>query len=191
MSNRALERERDKLLEGSGFEDIEKADGTLALPSDITRHVRRPNMLSGPDLGMDRYANLEEYYRLAGHFLWEREWYSDLERRCWELHAEGASYTRIVRTMKREGHSIYRRRVHSLVSSLSAEMLRDELAVRRGPGRPKDPSSLRQLQAGRLDVELSCQAALALDHVRAAMGNISIAEAVRRSLLIVARGLTR
>lgn len=194
MKQSAIERERDRILKADGFEDIEDttAHSGLKSPANPERHVHRVEQLGPDGAGFRRHAaETSEYYRRASHFLWEREWYSDLERRCWELHCDGASYTRTVRTMKREGHStIYRGRVHKLVTSLRVEMLRDELAEKRRPGRPKDPSAFRRGDAGALLVPHSPASALALDHVTATM-KCSAKEAVRRCLILVARGITR
>src|SRR5690349_9370577 len=41
VTQREIEAERDRLLAAAGFEDIERPDGSIALPSDILRHVHR------------------------------------------------------------------------------------------------------------------------------------------------------
>jgi hypothetical protein len=187
VNQREVERERDRLLKADGFEDIETPTG-LKNESSAERHVHRVSDLK---TNPNKFAETEEYFRRASHFLWEHEWYSDLERRCWELHCDGASYTRIVRTMKREGHStIYRRRVHVLVTRHRELMLQAERGGRRGRGRPANADALRRGEAGRIDVQLTRPAASALDHIRAVLG-VSAPEAARRALLIVARGLSR
>lgn len=184
MNQRQLIEERDKLLKDSGFEDVETADGGILRVSSALHHVHRKR-----DLDHTNFGDIEEYYRRASHFLWERAWYDDTERRVWELHADGASYTRIVRTVKREGGRVYRRKVHTLVNTLRAEMLRDELAVRRGRGRPRSQDGLRT-HGIQLVVRMSPSAALALDHAVSVL-QVSQAEVVRRALVMMARQMTR
>lgn len=173
MTQKDIERERDRILREAGFEDIEAVQGEAGIksPSNPLAHVHRTEDLGEGGEAFRRHAaETEEYYRRASHFLWEHQWYSELERRCWELHCDGASYTRIVRTMKREGYAIYRKRVHNTVNRLREEMLEDEAEKKRGPGRPRDPQALRRADAGAVVVPHTKDSALALDHVMAAMG---------------------
>jgi hypothetical protein len=189
LNQRDIERERDRILKADGFDDIENtgAFSGIKSPANPERHVHRPEDLGVGGESFRRHAHeTEEYYRRAAHFLWEHEWYDEASRRCWELHADGASYTRIVRTMKREGHTtIYRRRVHKLVTELREDMLSSERAAKRGRGRPRQEDSLTA-QDMRLDVLLSPGAAMAMDHIVKFQG-VSRSEAVRRALVLMAR----
>jgi hypothetical protein len=93
----------DKLKE-SGFQDIEKADGSLKHPTtNITgyeqreyfRQLNRDNQIQSAITAREA---LSDYYRLAGHFLNEHTWATTnkkkkktmaLHRQVWELHVEG------------------------------------------------------------------------------------------------------
>lgn len=183
MNQRQVIAARDRLLKDAGFDDIETPAGWLRSDG-VLAHTSGHRVAE-----LERFDDLEEYYRRAGQFLWDRDWYDDTERRIWELHAEGASLTRIVRTVKREGGRIYRRKAHSMVAGLRAEMLRDELAVRRGRGRPRNTEGLRS-HGLRLELLLSPGAALAMDHVTSVL-RVSKGEAVRRALVVLARQMTR
>lgn len=183
MNQRQVIAARDRLLKDAGFDDIETPAGWLRSDGPLA-HTDGHRVTE-----LERFDDLEEYYRRAGQFLWDRDWYDDTERRIWELHAEGASLTRIVRTVKREGGRIYRRKAHSVVAGLRAEMLRDQLAVRRGRGRPRDKESLRG-HGMTMVVALNPAAALALDHVVTVL-RVSKREAMRRAVVLMARGMTR
>lgn len=172
-------RLRDRLLKDSGFVDIEDERGEMdqALRA-VKGHSKRWEAAE--------IASLSDYYRRAGQLLHEHPWRSPVERRIWELHGEGASYTRVWRTVKREieqgdlpRERMYRRRVHAVVSRARAVMLG---TAPRKRGRQANPDSLRS-QGMRLGmVLLSPVAALALDHIRTQL-RVSKAEAVRMGLL--------
>lgn len=185
LRQRDIEAERDRILREAGFEDIERPDGSVVLPSAVSRHVHRPTESDDEDTA-ERFAASEEYYRRAGQFLWEKDWYNPVHRRCWELHSEGASYTRIVRTMKHEGHSIYRRKVHYLITAYRREMLREPRTSKRG--RPVSPTSMRQSAVGRIDIALTPKAALGLDEAVKRWG-VSRPMAIRRMLELAAEQL--
>lgn len=139
MKRRELAAERDRILRAAGFEDIEDEWGNLA---QVTRS-------HGP-LGHDRARineaeTLTEYFRLAGHFLHDHAFADDVERRIWELHQDGATYTRINRTVRREmaegsltQRRMYRKLVFATVTSLRAQMLGLERPTR-PRGRPREP----------------------------------------------------
>lgn len=79
-----------KKLKSSGFEDIEQDDGNLrSWSSSFYRARRAPETL----------AAIEDYYRLAGHFLHEHEFASETERLIWEYHANGLSGKDISETL--------------------------------------------------------------------------------------------
>lgn len=86
-----LEAEWDKKLKDSGFEDAEQRSGHLKVWSH--------RFVVGAEVNME--AKLE-YYRAAGHFLHEYQFPNTVERRIWELHAEGEGRHRIVAALRAE-----------------------------------------------------------------------------------------
>lgn len=176
------QQERDRLLRDSGFVDLEDASGWM-------EPVIKPH---GPIIGRQRtpaeIETLAEYYRCAGQLLHDHKFRTPVERRIWELHAEGVSYTRVFRTVKREiaagtlpREKMYRRRVHATVTRLKAKML-GQTSERRKGGRKADPSSLRS-EGMALHVRLSREAAQAMDHIRVVLKLGSAQEAIRHALL--------
>lgn len=172
----ALRRQRDRILRKAGFTDIEDERDRL----EPLIRPRGSNLQLGR-LASGDYEALGEYYRRAGHFLHEHQFASRFERRAWELHAEGKSYTEIARAMRS-----YRKRAFLVVTRLRDEMLGRPASPRRPPGRPRNPASLRA-QGMEAHVRLDPAAALALDQVRAAFGGISAMEAMRRAVVLASQ----
>lgn len=108
----ALQAKWDKKLKDSGFEDIEQRDGNLKRWSlDKTVFQR------------ERDSAKEEYYRLAGHFLYDHEFESEKDRKVWELHAEGNSLNTIIHKLRELGvKTAYREEPHAIVRKLSEIM---------------------------------------------------------------------
>lgn len=105
----------EKKLEQSGFEDIEQADGNLK-----TWHSEWYKYRSGLEVDMGR----EEYYRHAGYFLYEYQFKNEMERRIWELHAEGLSIRNIVIALKpRYKKTVYKRKVHEILKPLVKKVI--------------------------------------------------------------------
>lgn len=105
-------------LARSGFRDIETGpaqDGLLRTDKRV-----EPTRVS-------EYAAQAEYYRRATALVHTREWPSALERRIWELHAEGAPYKTIARKA-----GTYVKLVHETVGRIRREMLAEPA---RGGGR--------------------------------------------------------
>lgn len=99
-----------KKLEKSGFEDIENDRGELR-SSDSSEYIRNFDPIAA--------GAKEEYFRRAGFFLYEYKFETELERRIWELHVEGASIREIVRILKKRGlKKIYKRRIHELLKPM-------------------------------------------------------------------------
>lgn len=174
----AQRKQRDKLLKDSGFVDLEDEHGEMDQSFRALKgHSKRWEA--------DEIASLADYYRRAAQLLHDHAWKSPVERRIWELHADGASYTRVARTVKREietgalpREKMYRRRVHATVTRARA-ILMGQGPKKRGP--KAKPDSLRA-EGTRLGlVLLSPAAVLALDHIRTRL-QVSKAEAVRRGL---------
>jgi hypothetical protein len=108
----ALQAKWDKKLKESGFEDAEQRDGNLKWWS-LDRHA----------FVKDRDAAKEEYYRLAGHFLYDYKFPTEEERRVWELHSEGKPIMTIVSILKKQGISTHKNRVHGIIKALAKLMV--------------------------------------------------------------------
>jgi len=52
-----------------------------------------------------------DYYRLAGHFLWDHQWNNSTkgDRAIWELHCEGLSYREVAKKLNRKPSTVYKR----------------------------------------------------------------------------------
>lgn len=173
--------ERDRLLRDSGFTDLEDSTGWM-----------EPSIkLHGPIIGRDRspaeIETLAEYYRQAGQLLHSHKFRTPVERRIWELHSDGASYTRVWHTVRREiqtgalpREKMYRRRVHATVTRLKGIML-GTTVVGKKRGRRVNPDSLRSEGLWLPGTLLSRSAAFALDHLRVLL-KASKGEIVRRAL---------
>lgn len=81
-------------LEKSGFEDIEKEEGTLKWS---------PRQTLNKPYNRDRKTFIESkevYFRLAGYFLYDHLFVKKNDRMIWKLHAEGMSYRQISALLK-------------------------------------------------------------------------------------------
>lgn len=111
-----LKAKWEKKLASSGFEDIEQPDGNLKVWHGARFYALSDEIkINGPQK--------EEYYRLAGQFLWEYKFPDKKTRRIWELHCEGVGIVKIVEIVKKELGFTYRRKVHETLQKLSKEML--------------------------------------------------------------------
>ena len=86
-----LQKEWDRRLKESGFEDIEQRSG----------HLKKWSIKFTLDAEIKMKAK-EEYYRMAGHFLHEYKFANAVERRIWELHCQGEGKLRIVKALRAE-----------------------------------------------------------------------------------------
>lgn len=82
----------DKKLVASGFEDIEQRDGRLKKSSNTKFGASSETAM----------AAKEEYFRVAGHFLFDYRFANAVERRIWELHCQGEGRPRIVAALRAE-----------------------------------------------------------------------------------------
>jgi hypothetical protein len=183
----AWQRERDRILRAAGFVDLENEQGEIESLSK-TSHAA----IIGRGRTHQEIETLAEYYREAGRLLHEHKFKSPVERRIWELHADGTSYTRIWRTVKREIDSgelprerMYRRRVHAVVARLRSVFMGGAEAQKRG--RKRDQDSMRSHGLA-VVLRLTPAHFLALDHVRTRL-QISRSEAVRRALAMLEKSI--
>lgn len=117
-----LESIWDKKLKDSGFEDIEQKDGNLKSWSKRKFWLNIKNTRYE-----DRkvsYDSEEEYYRMAGHFLYEYEFSSKREKLMWSLHAEGATMVGIAKILKQKGYKHFggKSNVGRMILVLAAKM---------------------------------------------------------------------
>jgi hypothetical protein len=105
-----------KKLEKTGFEDIERSDGTLKR-WDSFYFAREKH---GHHHGGREFK--EEYYRLAGHFLHDFPFKTDRDRKIWDLHAQGKTIKFITNMLKKQGYKINDSLVSESVSRLSTTM---------------------------------------------------------------------
>lgn len=103
-----------KKLKDSGFEDAEQDEDNLKVWS-LKRFTVENNLTL--------CAAKEEYYRLAGHFLHEHLFESELAKQCWELHGNGDSNVKITAILRAKGVKISKKRVQVLVKGLVKQML--------------------------------------------------------------------
>lgn len=78
-----------KKLKQSGFDDIEPGPRYLkySIESILTRKYNLDRKLE--------YKKREEYFRIAGQFLYEYEFKDEISKIVWELHSEGSSIRKI------------------------------------------------------------------------------------------------
>lgn len=112
-----LKSEWDQKLKDSGFEDAEQPDERLKLWSSQFFRVRQNPVLDNAK---------EEYYRLAGHFLHDYPFQSELDRAVWSQHAEGVSTRDIADKLKNSEASVKLNKdnVHNIVRKLSRIMVK-------------------------------------------------------------------
>ncbi len=96
-----LKKQQDiwyKKLAASGFEDIEQDENLLKrwASSAFTGKVNGARY----DEKKSAIDATEEYYRIAGHFLYEHKFSSAFERTIWEMHSEGKSLRDISKALR-------------------------------------------------------------------------------------------
>lgn len=102
-------------LKKSGFEDLEDENGLL-------KHIGHADYFSINFNAISAQAK-EEYYRKAGYFLYDHKFKTELERKIWELHADGVSIRDIVKILKTKGKKIYKSKVENLLRPLVEKCL--------------------------------------------------------------------
>lgn len=113
----ALQKVWDERLANAGFEDIEqREDGNLK--SWASSHFASPSSHNPT-----AFQAKEEYYRLAGQFLYDYTFASPLERAIWKYHSEGVSVYKIPQLLKKKGVKVPKRsRIHQIIQKLANEM---------------------------------------------------------------------
>lgn len=101
-------------LKAEGFNDIERTDGSLTIWA--STHVL-------PYHTMTTFTAKQDYYQLAGQFLYDHKFVDHFEKRVWEMHASGHSVRTIIKALKKERFRAYRDLVHGAVVKLRKIML--------------------------------------------------------------------
>ena len=103
----------DRKLKKSGFNDIEqRKDENLKIWSSKLPLQHAKEQI---------YAKTE-YYRAAGHFLYDHRFETPVQRRMWELHAQGLSIVSIVKELEKQNIISYKRQVHEIIQALTKIM---------------------------------------------------------------------
>lgn len=98
---REINREWQKKLKESGFSDIE-----YTFPNGDTSGLTKPAIgVCGPQPSLQKYNARIEYYTMASKFLHDFKFSTRLDFKIWELHSDGFSYRKIVKTCN--AHTIY------------------------------------------------------------------------------------
>lgn len=109
-----------KKLKDAGFSDIEQEDGNLkkwSTPKSISSVRKDPSLL--------KMAGDMEYYRLAGHFLNDHSFSSELERVIWEYHSNGMGVREIAAELKQvKVSTLSKTQIHGIVKRLTWAMKR-------------------------------------------------------------------
>lgn len=111
-----LQAKWEKKLEKSGLTNIEQADGNLKDWHSFMFGRASNNAVHG-------FPAREQYYQMAGQFLYEFPFEDKTERRIWELHSEGVSILAIAKKITKEIGYTYKRKVHETLQRLTKEML--------------------------------------------------------------------
>lgn len=98
-----------KKLKNEGFEDIEESETRL--------HKWSPPLTR---FNAEIFESKQVYYQLAGQFLHEHIFESNLHKKVWELHSEGIEGREIAKSVKQ----IKKTKVYSIINILKAEMIK-------------------------------------------------------------------
>lgn len=101
-------------LAKEGFDDIERNDNSNLKTDALTNVLHL--------YSVDQFNIKEDYYRLAGQFLHEHKFDSDLERTIWYMHSEGISVVNIIKSLKAKKQVAYKDLIHGIVKKLANEM---------------------------------------------------------------------
>lgn len=122
-----LQKEWYEKLKKEGFDNIERKDGSVRGLGSSRNSPGNPGHNKGYHWHEREVYNKskEEYFRLAGHFLYEHKFSSKLERYIWELHANGLGVRSIVSTLhelKNPINSGQKDKIHKIIVELTKKM---------------------------------------------------------------------
>jgi hypothetical protein len=102
-------------LEKKGFVDVEQDEDKLkAWHSHRFQNQNNTNDMEAK----------QEYYRMAGIFLYEHEFKDDWERKVWELHSDGVVSSEISKILKKLNMKHYEDGVYKTVKDLAEVMVK-------------------------------------------------------------------
>jgi hypothetical protein len=111
-----LQAEWDAKLAKSGFKDAENRASDTLNDWHGSRFINRHAPAS--------FAATEEYYQMAGRFLYDKQWETKVDRRIWELYAAGETVAGIAKILKRERFSLRAKsHIHRKIQKFAKEML--------------------------------------------------------------------
>lgn len=119
-----------KKLEKEGFKDIEQDENKLKrwdshyFIAQYTSSGEKKTGTSHTEFDTSRFTAKQEYYRLAGEFLHNYHFDSEVDRKIWELYAEGQTAMQIYETLKTSKKTkVYRDMVYKTIKRLSKIMV--------------------------------------------------------------------
>jgi hypothetical protein len=118
-----LQEQWYKKLKDSGFDDIEKNETYLIVNSSSKFNSKR-NQVGSMQNVIDGINSRTEYYRIAGHFLYDYKFANDLDKFIWELHSEGISVRNITLKLKEKGIDLCRASAGVKLLGLKKEMIK-------------------------------------------------------------------
>ena len=112
----------DKKLKQSGFEDIEYDEDHLKhyVSSGLSRRLNGATY----EVKMQLDESTQEYYRLAGQWLFDHTFNGSRERLIWTLHSNGESFRDIAKQVKTKDYKANKDNINTLITKLAAEMLK-------------------------------------------------------------------
>jgi hypothetical protein len=109
-----LEAKWYKKLAKEGFEDIEQDENNLK---------QWHNHFFFARYDADSFNSKAEYFQLAGAFLHEYEFANEVEKKIWELHADGLPLTEIYKVLANSGSKVYIDGIRKIVNKLKEAMV--------------------------------------------------------------------
>jgi hypothetical protein len=124
LKYKKLEEKWYKRLKISGFDDLEQGPGKQDLLLRAKTGDPRQMLSKQARASADGHDQKQEYYRLAGHFLYEYEFPFTVEQKVWELHSQGISMRDIATRVSSKGKFLTVYRVFKIVSALAKQMMK-------------------------------------------------------------------
>jgi hypothetical protein len=123
-----------KKLADEGFDDIEQDEDNLKQWHSIYFIARHTNFVGKSSakevagnhgkLSAVQFESQQEYYQLAGAFLYEHKFKNDREKLIWELHASGLPTIEIYQILKERKLKVYRDGLYKVINELAATMVK-------------------------------------------------------------------
>jgi hypothetical protein len=109
-----LQNKWSKILKDSGFVDIENNKGNIKEWSRSLFQKKGQYLTE-----LTKQSAKQDYYRLAGHFLYEFTNFTEANKPLWDMHSQGMSIREISKVT-----GVGKSTVGSMLKSLSNEMIR-------------------------------------------------------------------